>query len=83
MGGGTLLLWVLLLWLVRPGSWLSETLNLLTGGVRRRTDDLGSAHFADRLEYKRFAKKQPQGVTLLGEFRGEEFKPHPGKYLLS
>jgi len=81
MGGSTLLIWLFLLWLIRPGSWLSETMNLLMGGVRRRTDDLGTAHFADRLEYKRFAKKHPQGVTLLGEFRGEEFKPHQYRIL--
>jgi type IV secretory pathway TraG/TraD family ATPase VirD4 len=68
--------WIILFWLLRPGSRLSETVNLLTGGVRRRTDDLGSAHFADKLEYRRFATKQPNGVTLLGEFRGEEYKPN-------
>src|SRR5690606_14871422 len=60
---------------------LSETLNILTGGVRRRKDDLGSAHFADKLEYKRFAEKQANGVTLLGEFRGEEFKPNQYRIL--
>ena len=50
-------LWFGIFFLCRPGSRLSETLNLLTGGVRRRKDELGSAHFADKLEYKRFASK--------------------------
>jgi type IV secretion system protein VirD4 len=68
-------LWMGFFWLIRPGSALSEALNLLMGGVRRRKDDLGSAHFADRLEYRRFGEKQRNGITLLGEFRGEEYKP--------
>jgi type IV secretory pathway TraG/TraD family ATPase VirD4 len=74
-------IWLGLFWLTRPSSPLSEALNLLMGGVRRRKDDLGSAHFADRLEYKRFAEKQSNGVTLLGEFRGEEFKPNQYRIL--
>jgi type IV secretory pathway TraG/TraD family ATPase VirD4 len=74
-------LWFGIFFLCRPGSRLSETLNLLTGGVRRRKDELGSAHFADKLEYKRFASKHHNGVTLLGEFRGEEFKPNQYRIL--
>ena len=62
--------------LLRPGSRLSEGVNILTGGVRRRRDDLGSAHFTDRAEYKRFANKHKGGLTLIGEFRGEEYKPN-------
>jgi type IV secretory pathway TraG/TraD family ATPase VirD4 len=81
IGVATVGAWVLLWWLTRPSSPLSEALSLLTGGVRRRKDDLGSAHFADRLEYKRFAEKQRNGVTLLGEFRGEEFKPNQYRIL--
>jgi hypothetical protein len=76
IGFATLVLWIGLFMLTRPGTPFSETLNLLTGGVRRRKDNLGSAHFADKLEYKRFASKQAHGVTLLGQFRGEEFKPN-------
>ena len=74
-------LWFGVFLLCRPGSRLSETLNLLTGGVRRRKDELGSAHFADKLEYKRFATKHRNGVTLLGEFRGEEYKPNQYRIL--
>ena len=62
--------------LLRPGSGFSEFVNILSGGVRRRKDELGSAHFTDRAEYRRFAEKHPHGVTLLGEFRGEEYKPN-------
>jgi type IV secretory pathway TraG/TraD family ATPase VirD4 len=74
-------LWIGLFWFTRKGSFISETIDLLLGGVRRRTDDLGSAHFADPLEYKRFAQKQSFGFTLLGEFRGEEFKPNQYRIL--
>jgi type IV secretory pathway TraG/TraD family ATPase VirD4 len=74
-------LWLGIFFLCRPSSPLSEALNLLTGGVRRRKDELGSAHFADKLEYKRFASKHSNGVTLLGEFRGEEFKPNQYRIL--
>jgi type IV secretory pathway TraG/TraD family ATPase VirD4 len=73
--------WLGIFFLCRPSSPLSETINLLTGGVRRRKDELGSAHFADKLEYKRFATKHPNGVTFLGEFRGEEFKPNQYRIL--
>ncbi len=67
--------------LLRPGSGFSEFINILTGGVRRRKDELGSAHFTDRAEYKRFAEKHKHGVTLIGEFRGEEFKPNQYRIL--
>jgi type IV secretory pathway TraG/TraD family ATPase VirD4 len=73
--------WLVLWWLVRTGSPLSEFLGLLLGGVKRRRDELGSAHFADLREYKRFADKHPQGMTLLGEFRGEEHKPQQYRIL--
>lgn len=73
--------WLGIFFLCRPSSPLSETLNLLTGGVRRRKDELGSAHFADKLEYKRFASKHSNGATFLGEFRGEEFKPNQYRIL--
>jgi type IV secretory pathway TraG/TraD family ATPase VirD4 len=73
--------WFVLWWLVRTGSPLSEFLGLLLGGVKRRRDELGSAHFADLREYKRFADKHPQGMTLLGEFRGEEHKPQQYRIL--
>jgi len=69
-------LWGGMAWLLRPGGGFSERLMLLMGGVKRRSDELGSAHFADKLEYKRFATKQPNGLTLLGEFRGEEHQPN-------
>ena len=67
--------------LLRSGSPLSEGIMILMGGVRRRTDELGSAHFADRAEYQRFATRHPHGVTLIGEFRGEEFKPNQYRIL--
>jgi type IV secretory pathway TraG/TraD family ATPase VirD4 len=57
---------------IRPGSVLSDRVNLFFGGVRRRGDELGSAHFCDRREYKRFNNIEADGLTLLGEFRGEE-----------
>lgn len=81
MAGATVVVWAGLFWFARPGSALSEGLNILLGGVRRRKDELGSAHFADKMEYKRFAAKQKNGVTLLGEFRGEEFKPNQYRIL--
>lgn len=73
--------WAGIAFLARPSSALSETLGLLMGGIKRRTDALGSAHFADILEYKRFADKHPNGITLLGEFRGEEHKPNQYRIL--
>jgi type IV secretory pathway TraG/TraD family ATPase VirD4 len=81
IGFNTLILTVGVWGMVRSSSPLSEALSMLTGGVRRRKDELGSAHFTDRLEYKRFAAKQPNGLTLLGEFRGEEFKPNQYRIL--
>jgi type IV secretory pathway TraG/TraD family ATPase VirD4 len=33
------------------------------------------------LEYQRFAEKHQNGITLLGEFRGEEFKPNQYRIL--
>jgi len=74
-------LYIGLVALLRPGSGFSEFINILTGGVRRRKDELGSAHFTDRAEYKRFAEKHKHGVTLIGEFRGEEFKPNQYRIL--
>ena len=76
VGMGCVALWGGLFVLTRKGSGFSEMLMLFTGGVRRRQDELGSAHFADRMEYRRFASKRENGVTFLGEFRGEEFKPN-------
>ena len=81
VGGLTLIVFVGLIVALRPGSALSEGLNILTGGVRRRKDELGSAHFTDRAEYKRFAEKHKHGVTLIGEFRGEEHKPNQYRIL--
>jgi type IV secretory pathway TraG/TraD family ATPase VirD4 len=77
----TMLLWLGLFFLTRTGSPFSEFLTILTGGIRRRQEDLGSAHFADKLEYRRFANKQTNGFTLLGEFRGEEYKPRQYRIL--
>ncbi|MEO0565988.1 MAG: hypothetical protein AAF125_28025, partial [Chloroflexota bacterium] len=81
VGGLIVVLYAGLVVLLRPGSGFSEFINILTGGVRRRKDELGSAHFTDRAEYKRFAEKHRHGVTLIGEFRGEEFKPNQYRIL--
>ena len=73
MGGMAIMMSLMVInTLVRPESALTDTIMLMMGEVKRRDDELGSAHFADRHEYKRFAQPYPHGLTLYGEFRGEE-----------
>ena len=63
---------------IRPASAFTDALLIFAGDVERRDDRLGSAHFTDRHEYKRFRVEKDHGLTLYGEFRGEEHRP--GRY---
>lgn len=55
---------------LKNGGWLRERVDRLrTPQVRRGA--LGSSHFCSQREYKRFRREDPEGLTLLGAFWGE------------
>jgi hypothetical protein len=55
---------------LRNGGWLRERVDRMrTPKVRRGA--LGSSHFCSQREYKRFRREDPEGLTLLGAFWGE------------
>lgn len=55
---------------LKNGGWLRErTDRLRTPQIRRGA--LGSSHFCTQREYKRFRREDPEGLTLLGAFWGE------------
>ena len=54
----------------RSGSWLRERLDRLRRPENPR-GEMGSAHFCTRREYTRFRRHDPDGVTFLGAFWGE------------
>jgi hypothetical protein len=56
---------------LRNGGWLRERVDRMrTPKVRRGA--LGSSHFCSQREYKRFRREDPEGLTLLGAFWGED-----------
>ncbi len=56
---------------IKNGGWLRERVDRLrTPQVKRGA--LGSSHFCSQREYKRFRREDPEGLTLLGAFWGEE-----------
>lgn len=56
---------------LKNGGWLRERVDRLrTPQVRRGV--LGSSHFCSQREYKRFRRADPEGLTLLGAFWGED-----------
>ncbi|MEO0562227.1 MAG: type IV secretory system conjugative DNA transfer family protein [Chloroflexota bacterium] len=55
---------------MKNGGWLHERVDRLrTPRVRRGA--LGSSHFCTMREYKRFRREDPEGLTVLGAFWGE------------
>lgn len=58
---------------MKNGGWLHEQLDRLkTPRVKRGA--LGSSHFCTQREYKRFRREEPEGLSLLGAFWGENKK---------
>ncbi|MCB9451490.1 MAG: type IV secretory system conjugative DNA transfer family protein [Anaerolineaceae bacterium] len=55
---------------IRNGGWLRERVDRLRNPQVRR-GALGSSHFCTMREYKRFRRDDPEGLTLLGAFWGE------------
>lgn len=56
---------------IKNGGWLRERVDRLRNPqVKRGT--LGSSHFCTQREYKRFRREDPEGLTLLGAFWGED-----------
>lgn len=56
--------------ITRNGGWLRERVDRLRNPQVRR-GALGSSHFCTMREYKRFRHDDPEGLTLLGAFWGE------------
>lgn len=56
---------------LKNGGWLRERVDRLrTPRVKRGA--LGSSHFCNQREYKRFRREDPEGLTLLGAFWGDD-----------
>jgi hypothetical protein len=56
--------------LLRNGGWLREKIDRLRAPMVKR-GALGSSHFCTPREYRRFRRPDPQGLTLLSAFWGE------------
>ena len=56
--------------LLRDGGWLRERIDRLRSPSVKR-GALGSSHFCTLREYRRFRRSDPDGLTLLGAFWGE------------
>ena len=56
--------------LLRNGGWLRERIDRLRAPLVKR-GALGSSHFCNLREYRRFRRLDPDGLTLLGAFWGE------------
>ncbi len=55
---------------IRNGGWLRERVDRLRRPNNKR-GEMGSAHFCTRREYIRFRREDPEGITFLGAFWGE------------
>ena len=56
---------------IKNGGWLRERVDRLRNPQVKR-GALGSSHFCTQREYKRFRREDPEGLTLLGAFWGED-----------
>lgn len=56
---------------MKNGGWLRERVDRLRSPQVKR-GALGSSHFCTQREYKRFRREDPEGLTLLGAFWGED-----------
>ncbi|TVR18818.1 MAG: type IV secretory system conjugative DNA transfer family protein [Anaerolineaceae bacterium] len=56
---------------MKNGGWLHERIDRLRNPQVKR-GALGSSHFCTQREYKRFRREDPEGLTLLGAFWGED-----------
>jgi hypothetical protein len=56
---------------IRSGGWLRERVDRLRRPQIKR-GALGSSHFCTPREYRRFRRSDPEGLTLLGAFWGDE-----------